>query len=86
MLKVGVIGAGSISEFHIKPYLSNQQAELAALCDVNESRLAEKGELYGVSKLYSNYQELLKDGTIDAVSICTWNNSCLLYTSPSPRD
>ena len=75
MLKVGVIGAGSISEFHIKPYLSNQQTELAALCDVNESRLAEKGELYGVSRLYEDYRELLKDDTIDAVSICTWNNS-----------
>ena len=54
MLRVGVIGAGSISEFHIKPYLSNEQAELAALCDVNESRLAEKGEMYGVTQLHKD--------------------------------
>ena len=75
MLKVGVIGVGSISELHIKPYLENDQAELVALCDLNEERLAEKGELYGVNSLYTDYQELLKNEEIDAVSICTWNNS-----------
>ncbi|MCH1626480.1 Gfo/Idh/MocA family protein [Ferdinandcohnia quinoae] len=75
MLKVGVIGVGSISEFHIKPYLANEQVELVALCDLNEKRLAEKGELYGVSQLYRSYHELLENEAIDAVSICTWNNS-----------
>ncbi|MEG9295877.1 Gfo/Idh/MocA family oxidoreductase [Mangrovibacillus sp. Mu-81] len=75
MLKVAVIGTGSISEFHIKPYLANEEAELIALCDMNEGRLAEKGELYGVTQLYSDYKELLKNDAIDAVSICTWNNS-----------
>ena len=49
MLKVGVIGVGSISELHIKPYLENDEVELVALCDFNEERLAEKGALYGVN-------------------------------------
>ncbi|QTC40350.1 Gfo/Idh/MocA family oxidoreductase [Bacillus sp. V3] len=75
MLKVGVIGTGSISEFHIKPYLASGEAELAALCDLNSERLAEKGRLYGVTRLYSDYRELLEQDDIDAVSICTWNNS-----------
>lgn len=75
MLKVGVIGVGSISEMHIKPYLNNQDAELVALCDINEERLAEKGKLYGVSQLYNTHQELLANPDIDAISICTWNNS-----------
>ncbi|OZU88334.1 oxidoreductase [Virgibacillus indicus] len=75
MLRVGVIGVGSISEFHIKPYLENENVELVALCDLNEKRLAEKGELYGVTQLHSDYHELLKNKEIDAVSICTWNDS-----------
>lgn len=75
MLKVGVIGVGSLSVSHIKPYLANEDAELIAFCDKNEQRLEEKGKLYGVSKLYTNYQELLKNEDIDAVSICTWNDS-----------
>ncbi|MYL55945.1 Gfo/Idh/MocA family protein [Virgibacillus halodenitrificans] len=75
MLKVGVIGVGSISQFHIEPYLSNEKVELVALCDINENRLMEKGKKYGVEKLYKDFNELVKDKEIDAVSICTWNNS-----------
>ncbi len=75
MLRVGVIGGGSISEFHIKPYIKNAEVELVAFCDGNELRLAKVGERYGVTELYSNYEELLKNEEIDAVSICTWNNS-----------
>lgn len=75
MLKVGVIGVGSISEMHITPYLKSKDVELVALCDIHEERLVEKGQLYGVSQLYTNYQELLNNPDIDAVSICTWNNT-----------
>ncbi|WP_060678221.1 Gfo/Idh/MocA family protein [Virgibacillus halodenitrificans] len=75
MLKIGVIGVGSISNSHIEAYLKNEQVELTAFCDINEDRLKEKGELFGVKKLYKNYEELLKDEGIDAVSICTWNNT-----------
>src|SRR5699024_6127760 len=75
MLKVGVIGVGSISHNHIKPYLQNDNVELVALCDLNEQRLKEKGDKYGVTTLYTKYEELLENKDIDAVSICTWNNS-----------
>lgn len=75
MLKIGVVGVGSISEMHIQPYLANEDVELVALCDINEKRLAEKGELYNVEQLYNNHQDLLSNPDIDAISICTWNNS-----------
>ncbi|QUG40231.1 Gfo/Idh/MocA family oxidoreductase [Psychrobacillus sp. INOP01] len=75
MLKVGVIGGGSISEFHINPYIANEDAELMALCDSNEQRLALAGEKYGVTNLYNNYIDLLRNKDVDAVSICTWNNT-----------
>ncbi len=75
MLKVGVIGVGSISEYHIRPYLAHEEAELAALCDIHKERLQEKGKRFNVQKLYTDYRDLVKDPEIDAVSICTWNNS-----------
>ncbi|SHF75101.1 Gfo/Idh/MocA family protein [Ornithinibacillus halophilus] len=75
MLKVGVIGVGSISELHIEPYKNNKKVELVAFCDVNEARVQEKGKKYEVEQLYTDYKELLKNEDIDAVSICTWNNS-----------
>lgn len=75
MLRVGVIGGGSISEFHIKPYLNNDAVELIALCDSNEQRLTNAGQRYGVKNLYLSYEEMLQNPDIDAISICTWNNT-----------
>lgn len=75
MLRVGVIGGGSISEFHVKPYLNNNAVELIALCDSNEQRLTNAGQRYGVKNLYLNYEEMLQNPDIDAISICTWNNT-----------
>lgn len=74
-IKVGVIGAGSISEMHFNAYESNKEVELAAVCDLNEERAKQKAAKYGAKKIYTDYKELLADPDIDAVSICTWNNS-----------
>lgn len=75
MLKIGIIGVGSISSSHMNAYLQLPEVEVVALCDMNQQRLEEKGETYQVKLLYTNYQELLANPLIDAVSICTWNNT-----------
>lgn len=74
-LKVGVIGAGSISQYHMEGYVSNSEVELVAICDLNEQRAREKADKYGASLVYTDYKELLANPDIDAVSICTWNNT-----------
>ncbi|WP_191565917.1 Gfo/Idh/MocA family protein [Metabacillus idriensis] len=74
-LKIGVIGAGSISEMHLQSYENNDFAELYAICDLNEERAHEKEKKYNASKVYYDHESLLADQEIDAVSICTWNNS-----------
>ena len=75
MLKIGVIGLGSISSQHIKAYANHSEVEIVALCDTNEERLKEVGEQYGVTQLYQSFTDLLRNKEIDAVSICTWNNT-----------
>ncbi|MZQ87053.1 gfo/Idh/MocA family oxidoreductase [Paenibacillus sp. 5J-6] len=74
-LQIAVIGAGSISEMHLRSYQSNPDVELYAICDLNEERAKAKAEKYGISRVFTDYKELLADPAIDAVSICTWNNS-----------
>lgn len=75
MVKVGVIGAGSISEMHFESYKKNDEVEIYAVCDLNEERAREKAALYGAEKYFVDYNELLADPEIEAVSICTWNNT-----------
>jgi predicted dehydrogenase len=73
-VKIAVVGAGSISESHLRSYKENPQAELYAICDLNEERARAKAEKYGIPNVYTDYNELLKDPNIDAISVCTWNN------------
>lgn len=74
-VKIAVIGTGSISSFHLDSYKKNPNANLYAVCDLNEERARAAAEKYGAGKVYTDYRELLADPVIEAVSICTWNNT-----------
>ncbi|MCL6455111.1 MAG: Gfo/Idh/MocA family oxidoreductase [Alicyclobacillus sp.] len=74
-LQVGVIGAGSISSLHLGSYQKNPEAVIYAICDLNEERARAKAEQYGAEKVYTDYRALLADPRVEAVSICTWNNT-----------
>ncbi|QHT59527.1 Gfo/Idh/MocA family oxidoreductase [Paenibacillus lycopersici] len=74
-IRIGVIGAGSISEMHLQSYKKNPHAELVAVCDLNEERAQAKAGKHGIPHAYTDYEALLADPEIDAVSICTWNDS-----------
>ncbi|MFD0710710.1 Gfo/Idh/MocA family protein [Paenibacillus sp. GCM10027626] len=74
-LKIGVIGAGSISEAHLNAYKGNNEVEIFAICDLNKERAEAAAKKYGASHVYTDYNELLANPEIVAVSICTWNNT-----------
>lgn len=72
-VKIGVIGCGSIAQHrHLPEYKMTEQVELVAVCDINTERANSVAQQYGV-KAYTNYEELLASGTVEAVSVCTPN-------------
>lgn len=72
-LKVGVIGCGSIARYrHLAEYQSHENVEIIAVCDVVQERALEMAEKFGAAA-YTDYQELLKNDEVEAVSICTPN-------------
>lgn len=74
-LKIGLIGAGSISEVHLGGYKNRPDVEIYAICDKNEERARKKAEEYGATHVFTDYKDLLALPEIHSVSICTWNNS-----------
>ncbi|MNM63596.1 putative oxidoreductase YcjS [compost metagenome] len=76
-VRIGIIGCGGIANNKHFPALSLQKdkSEMVAFCDVVVDRAKEAAEKYGVegAKVYEDYNELLKDKTIDVVHICTPN-------------
>lgn len=72
-LKVGVIGCGSIARYrHLAEYQAHENVEIIAVCDVVQERALEMAEKFGAAA-YTDYQELLKNDEVEAVSICTPN-------------
>lgn len=73
-IKIGIIGAGGISEVHIAGYKALKNVELYAVCDINEQRAVNCSKKHGFELVFTDYNEMLKLKELDAVSICTWNN------------
>ena len=72
-VKLGFIGVGSIFDVHIAEIIKNPSVEIYAFCDVDEDKVKEKGEKYGVKNLFTDYNEMLKLKEIDGIVVCTWN-------------
>ncbi len=68
----GVIGTGIVGgAWHAHVYHHLPQAELVAVCDLNEQRAGEIAERYDVPQVYTDYRDLLARADIAAVSIAT---------------
>ena len=77
-IKVGIIGCGGIgSQKHMPALTGIKEAEVMAFCDIIPERAETLCKKYGneKAKLYTDYKELLKDGSIDVVHVCTPNRS-----------
>lgn len=56
---------------HAAAYKNNRQTTLVAACDIDASRLREFGNLWTISSLYSDLNNMLREEKIDILSICT---------------
>ncbi len=66
---VGIVGCGRISDLHALGYRDRDDARLVAVCDTNRKRAKSKAKDWGTGKVYTNYEELLKDPDIDLVEL-----------------
>ncbi len=74
-IKMGIIGNGGIFKgAHLPFYLKDKRVEVTALCDIRKERAEwAKNKHFKNATVYTDYKELLKDKSIDAVDICTPN-------------
>ena len=78
IIKVGIIGCGGIANGKHMPSLKKvTDCEMVAFCDIIPERAEKAAKDFGTpdAKVYTDYQELLKDESIDVVHVCTPNRS-----------
>ena len=71
MINFAIIGTGVIAKQHALAISMNPDAQVVAVCDMMAARAEEFAKEHNVAKVFSDYNELLKDPDIHAVSICT---------------
>lgn len=71
-LRVGIIGCGRISRFHVRGYLDVDDVMILAAAEPVAEIRDEFGREFGVENLYDDYRRMLESERPDIVSICTW--------------
>ncbi|MFQ5717825.1 MAG: Gfo/Idh/MocA family protein [Nitrospinales bacterium] len=85
-LKIGIVGCGRVGSLleedslrgkpctHAGGFQAPASTQLVAGCDIDSSRLKTFGKRWGVSRLYTDYREMLRQEDLDIVCIATWTS------------
>src|SRR5690625_1447511 len=81
MLRVGLIGCGYIAHQHLQTLANFNELQLVAVSDIQRERMTacihdyneENGTDYSITP-YENYNDMLKDESIDVVIICVMSS------------
>lgn len=73
-MRLGIIGAGGISERFAKVLITVPQVEFAAVAASTKEKADAFAQKFGAKKSYGSYRELISDSEVDAVYIGLTNN------------
>ena len=92
-VRVAICGLHGRGVNHIERYAALKNAEIAALCDVDDNvmrqRVAEAQKLGVRPKTYTDFRKLLEDKSIDAISIATpnhWHSLMAIWACQAGKD
>ena len=71
MIRLGIIGTGGMAGNQVAAFRKLEGVALTACCDVNRARAEAFALQYGISAVYTDYQQMLDAEHLDAVSNVT---------------
>jgi predicted dehydrogenase len=74
-LRVGLIGAGDISRYHLLAWSRVGNARVVAVADQDPARARDRADRFGIPASYDDAGEMLAREALDAVDIATWRDS-----------
>ncbi len=70
-LRVGLAGAGTISQYHLAGWKQMPDAQLVAICDVDPAKARARADQFGIPGVYADFAQMLAREQLDAVDIAT---------------
>ncbi len=71
MLRVGLIGTGYFSHFHLEGWSSVKGAEVVAVCDTDPARAQAMAHRFGVAAVHDSAQRMLDHEALDLLDVVT---------------
>lgn len=71
-LRVGIIGCG-VGQLHLEGFTPDPRVQVLAIAGLDEERCRGLAARFGVPRVYSDYEDLLADPDVDAVTIAVPN-------------
>jgi predicted dehydrogenase len=72
-LRLAFIGCGGVLRFHMNALKHVPEIEVVAGCDIDPARLEALGRDWGVTRHYTDWNQMIREVRPDAVSVCTPN-------------
>jgi predicted dehydrogenase len=73
-MKIGLVGVGSIADFHVRAFQKNTGATIVSICSRSAGRVETKKREWNVEKSSTDYLDLVNDKGLDAIDIVAPNN------------
>ena len=67
MIKLGIVGTGSVSHWHFKEFNQIKDVYISAACDVDEKRLRKFSTEYKIKNSFKSIDDLLLNSDVDAI-------------------
>ncbi|MBC7235076.1 MAG: Gfo/Idh/MocA family oxidoreductase [Chloroflexi bacterium] len=75
IIRVGIVGLGGIARhYHLPSYRRYKEVQVVAGADISEQAQRAAQQEYAISRVYTDYQEMLDREELDLISICTSND------------
>jgi len=70
-IHVGLVGCGAVAPTHLYSYKGIEGCKVVAVCDLQLAKAQKLAAMFGIPKAVSDFSQLLDDGDIDLIDICT---------------
>ena len=68
-IRIGVVGAGAISDVHLKALAAHDRVEVTCIADPSAEACDRQAMKYGIGRSFADYREMLDRPDLDAVDI-----------------
>lgn len=72
-MKIGIIGSGSICEYHLRAFSSIPDIEVLGITSIALDQAKDVAARFGIPSVYESIEKLLGNNEIDAVTVAVWN-------------